>query len=166
MGKRGDLSEFQKGMIIGFRAKGGSISETAQFVNCSRAAVVKVYGEWINGTLVNKRRGNCGAPRAIDVKGERRLRGCVREDEHATVEQLTARMNQGATRRVSKTTVQRTLLRMGLRSSRVLTAPLLTKLHPQKKLQYRTWIASHRTQEIPNHPPAEAEEEPGSSDPK
>ncbi|KAM4695174.1 proline-rich nuclear receptor coactivator 1 isoform 2-T2 [Discoglossus pictus] len=36
-------------LIIGFRAKGGSISETVQFVKCSCAAVVKVSYDWING---------------------------------------------------------------------------------------------------------------------
>ena len=99
MQKRSDLSDVQKGMIIGFRAKGGSISETANFVNCSRAAVVKVYRAWKNGTIQNQRRGKCGAPRAIDGRGERRLRRCVRANRRATVEQLTAQMNQGATNR-------------------------------------------------------------------
>ncbi|GFU16428.1 transposable element Tcb1 transposase [Trichonephila clavipes] len=70
MQKRSDLSDVQKGMIIGFRAKGGSISETAEFVNCSRATVVKVYRAWQNGTVQNQRRGKCGAPRAIDDRGE------------------------------------------------------------------------------------------------
>lgn len=64
-------------MIIGFPAKGGSISETANFVNCSRAAVGKVYRALQNDTIQNQRRGNCGAPRAIDDRVERRLRRCV-----------------------------------------------------------------------------------------
>ncbi|GFY20127.1 transposable element Tcb1 transposase [Trichonephila clavipes] len=79
-------------MIIGFRAKGGSISETAEFVNCSHAAVVKVYHAWQNGNVQNQGRGKCGAPRAIDDRGERRLRRCVREDRRATVLQLTTKM--------------------------------------------------------------------------
>ncbi|GFY33665.1 uncharacterized protein TNCV_4593771 [Trichonephila clavipes] len=54
MQKRSDLSDVPKGRIIGFRAKGGSISETAEFVNCSRAAVVKVYRAWQNGTVQNQ----------------------------------------------------------------------------------------------------------------
>ncbi|GBM61576.1 hypothetical protein AVEN_96170-1 [Araneus ventricosus] len=115
MQKRSDLSDVQKGMIIGFRAKGGSISETANFVNCSRAAVLKVYRAWQYGTIQNQRRGTSGAPRAIDDRDERRLRRCVRANRRATVEQLTAQMNQGATKSVSSTTVQRTLLRMSLR---------------------------------------------------
>ncbi|GBM98618.1 hypothetical protein AVEN_242620-1 [Araneus ventricosus] len=123
MQKRSDLSDVQKGMIIGFRAKGGSISETANFVNCSRAAVVKVYHAWQYGTIQNQRRGTCDAPRAIDDRGERRLRRCVRANRCTTVEQLTAQMNQGATKSVSSTTVQRTLLCMGLRSRRLVNAP-------------------------------------------
>ncbi|GFV37121.1 transposable element Tcb1 transposase [Trichonephila clavipes] len=68
MQKRSDLSDVQKGMIISFRAKGGSISETAEFVNCAHAAVVKVYRAWQNGTVQNQGRGKCGAPRAIDER--------------------------------------------------------------------------------------------------
>ncbi|GBN00226.1 hypothetical protein AVEN_38742-1 [Araneus ventricosus] len=104
MQKRSDLSDVQKGMIIGFRAKGGSISETANFVNCSCAAMVKVYRAWQYDTIKNQRRGTCGAPRATDGRGERRLRRCVRANRRATVEQLTAHMNQGATKSVSSTT--------------------------------------------------------------
>ncbi|GBL57127.1 hypothetical protein AVEN_187229-1 [Araneus ventricosus] len=103
MQKRSDLSDVQKVMIIGFRAKGGSILEMANFVNCSRAAVVKVYCAWQYGTIQNQRRGTCGAPWAIDDRGERRLRRCIRANRRATVEQLTAQMNQGATKSVSST---------------------------------------------------------------
>ncbi|GFT47358.1 uncharacterized protein TNCV_3749311 [Trichonephila clavipes] len=70
MQKRSDLSDVPKSMIMGFRSKGGSISETAEFVNCSCAAVVKVYRAWQNGTVQNQRRGKCGAPLAIDDRGE------------------------------------------------------------------------------------------------
>ena len=129
MQKRGDLSDIQKGMIIGFRAKGGSISETAEFVNCSPAVVVKVYRAQQKGTVQNQRRGKCGAPRVIDDRGERRLRRCVRANRRATVEQLTTQMNQETTNSVSQTTVQRTLLRLGLRSRRLVRVPMLTDVH-------------------------------------
>ncbi|GBN83878.1 hypothetical protein AVEN_267935-1 [Araneus ventricosus] len=94
MQKRSDLSDVQKGMIISFQAKGGSISEMANFMNCSRAAVVKVYHAWQYGIIQNQRRGTCGAPRAINDRGERRLQRCVLANRRATVEQLTAHMNQ------------------------------------------------------------------------
>src|SRR5580765_7506239 len=97
MQKRSDFSDVQKGMIIGFRAKGESISETAEFVNCSRAVVVKVYRAWQNETVQNQRRGKCGAPRVIDDRVERRLRRCDRANRRATVEQLNTQMKQGNT---------------------------------------------------------------------
>ncbi|KAJ8896048.1 hypothetical protein PR048_001389 [Dryococelus australis] len=98
--------------------QGGQHFETVTFVNCSRASVVKVCREWTNGTIGNNHSGNCGVPHADGVRGERRLRRCAKADRLATVEQLTVQMNQEASRQVSTTTVQRTLLRMGLRRRR------------------------------------------------
>lgn len=48
--------------------KGGNISETADFVNCSRADMVKVHRACQNGTIENKRRGNYGGSRVIDER--------------------------------------------------------------------------------------------------
>ncbi|GBO15056.1 hypothetical protein AVEN_233657-1 [Araneus ventricosus] len=84
-------------------------------------------------TIQNQRRGTCGAPRAIDDGDERRLWRCVRANRRATVEQLTAQMNQGATKSVSSTKVQRTLLRMGLRSRHLVNAPTLTAVHRRRR---------------------------------
>ncbi|KAJ8870727.1 hypothetical protein PR048_029752 [Dryococelus australis] len=52
-----------------------------------------VFREWTNGIIGNNQRGNCGAPRAIDVTGERRLQRCVKANRQATVEQLTVQWN-------------------------------------------------------------------------
>ncbi|XP_063803796.1 vomeronasal type-2 receptor 26-like [Pseudophryne corroboree] len=82
-------------MIISFQAKGGSISKTVQFVNCSHAAVVKVYRDWTNGTIVNNQWGSCGAPCATDVRGECWLQRWMKADLHDTVEQLTVKENLG-----------------------------------------------------------------------
>ncbi|GFW88355.1 transposable element Tcb1 transposase [Trichonephila clavipes] len=47
---------------------------------------------------------------------------------------------------VSQTTVQRTLLRLGLRSRRLVHVPMLTAVHRQQKLefarQYRKWTST------------------------
>ncbi|ROL49972.1 hypothetical protein DPX16_6380 [Anabarilius grahami] len=71
MGKRKDLSEFDKGEIVMARQLGQSISETAALVGCSRSAVVNIYQKWSKeGTVVNQRQGH-GRPRLIDARGER-----------------------------------------------------------------------------------------------
>jgi len=73
MGKRKDLSEFDKGQIVMARQLGQSISKTAALVGCSWSSVVSIYQKWSKeGTVVNRRQGN-GWPRLIDACGERRL---------------------------------------------------------------------------------------------
>ncbi len=42
MGKRKDLSEFDKGQIVMARRLGQSISKTAALVGCSQSAVVSI----------------------------------------------------------------------------------------------------------------------------
>ncbi|KAK3535585.1 hypothetical protein QTP70_017121 [Hemibagrus guttatus] len=53
MGKRKDLSEFDKGQIVLARQLDQSISKTAALVGCSRSAVVSIYQKWSKeGTVV------------------------------------------------------------------------------------------------------------------
>lgn len=123
MGKTRDLSYLEKSMIIGYRA----ISKTTDFIECSRTAIVKIYRDWTKRIVTTTRRANCGAPHAIDIRGERRLRRFVTTNQHATVNELTMQKNRGVLRKISTMTVQRTLLRIGLRSRRLVKAPMLTK---------------------------------------
>lgn len=51
MGKLCQLSDLERGLIISYRARGSTISETVEFVQCSCAAVVKVYHEWMKWTI-------------------------------------------------------------------------------------------------------------------
>lgn len=143
MQKWSNLSDIQKGMIVGFRAKAGSISEMANFVNCSHATMVKVYHAWQNDTIKNQQHGKCGIPRDID-DSKRWLQRCLWANEHTTVEQLTAEMNQKATNRASSMTVQWTLLCIGLCS--LVNAHMLTPVHFQERLefafQYRYWMST------------------------
>ncbi|KAI1887120.1 hypothetical protein AGOR_G00202860 [Albula goreensis] len=118
MGKRKDLSDFDKGQIVMARRLGQSISKTAALVGCSRSAVVSTYQKWYKeGKAVNRRQGH-GRPRLIDARGERRLARVVRSNRRATVAQIAKKVNAGSDRKVSEHTVHRSLLRMGLRSRR------------------------------------------------
>ncbi|ROL54811.1 hypothetical protein DPX16_23263 [Anabarilius grahami] len=59
MGKREDLSEFDKSQIVMARRLGQSISKTAALVGCSRSAVVSIYQKCSKeGTVVNRRQGH------------------------------------------------------------------------------------------------------------
>lgn len=97
---------------------------------------MKVYHEWRIGIDSTTRRANCGDPLTTDPRGERRLRRLVRTDRYPTANQLDAWMNSGAIRRVSNTTVKRTLLHTGLRSRHLMTTPMLTAEHRKQRRRF------------------------------
>ncbi|KAF7644124.1 hypothetical protein LDENG_00227380 [Lucifuga dentata] len=45
MGKKGDLSDFERGMVVGGRRVGLSIAETADLLGFSHATISRVYRE-------------------------------------------------------------------------------------------------------------------------
>ncbi len=47
MGKKGDLSDFECGTVIGARRAGLSISRTADLLGFSRTTIYSVYREWL-----------------------------------------------------------------------------------------------------------------------
>ncbi|GFT21845.1 transposase domain containing protein [Trichonephila clavipes] len=83
-----------------------------------------------DGETLSRRHG-VGRPHAVKEKGRWRRSRMVKQNRSQTVAQLTAQYNAGSSRIVSKHTVQRTLLDMGLRSKCPTRVPLLTKYHHQ-----------------------------------
>ncbi|ROL54964.1 hypothetical protein DPX16_1836 [Anabarilius grahami] len=123
MGKRKDLSVFDKDQIVTARRLGQSIPKTAALVGCSRSAVVSIYQKCFKeGTVVNRRQGH-GRTRLIESRGERRLARVVRSNRRAPVAQIAQEVNAGSDRKVSEYTVHLSLLRMGLDRVPMLTRP-------------------------------------------
>ncbi|ROL43997.1 hypothetical protein DPX16_10281 [Anabarilius grahami] len=95
MGKRKDLSEFDKGQVVMARQLGQSISKTVALVGCSQSAVVRIYQKWSKeGIVVNRRQGH-GQPRLTDARGETSYR-------RATLAQTAQEVNAGSDRKVSE----------------------------------------------------------------
>lgn len=140
MGRRKDLSLFDKDQIVMARRLGRSISETARLVGCSRAAVVRIYQQWSEEGQIQNRRQGVGRPRLIDDKGQQKLWQLVETNERATVAQITEHFNMGDGVNVSQYTVHRTLLCMGLRSRSPVRMPILGPTN-RKRLQ---WAREHQ----------------------
>ncbi len=69
MGKKGDLSDFECGMLVGARRAGLSISKTADLLGFSRTIISRVCREWSEKEKISSERQLCGR-KCLDVRGE------------------------------------------------------------------------------------------------
>ncbi len=70
MGKKGDLSDFERGMVVGARRAGLSISKTADLLGFPRTSISSVYREWSEKEKISSERQLCGRKYLVDVRGE------------------------------------------------------------------------------------------------
>ncbi len=60
MGKKEDLSDFERGMVVGARRAGLSISKTADLLGFSRTTISRVYRERSEKEKISSERQLCG----------------------------------------------------------------------------------------------------------
>ncbi len=131
MGKKGDLSDFERGMVVGARRDGLSISKT-DISKVSHTTISRVYREW----KISSKRKFHGRKCPIDVRGQRRMGRLVRDDRKATVTQITTRYNQGLLNTISERTTCRALTQMGYSSRRPQRVPLLSDKNRKRRIQF------------------------------
>ncbi len=135
MGKKGDLSDFERGIVVGARRAGLSISKTADLLRFSHTTISRIYREWSEKEKISSERQLCGRKCLVDVRGQRKMGRLVRDDRKATVTQITTRYNQGMQNTISEHTTRQTLKQMSYSSRRPHRVPLLSAKNRKRRLQ-------------------------------
>ncbi len=136
MGKKGDLSDFERGMVVGPRRAGLIISKTADLLGFSRTTISRVYREWYEKEKISSELQLCGQKCLVVVRGQRRMGRLVRDERKATVTQITTRYNQVMQNTISERTTRRTLKQMCYSNRRPHRVPLLSAKNRKRSLQF------------------------------
>ncbi len=136
MEKKEDLSDFERGMVVGARRAGLSISKTADLMGFSHKTISRVYREWSEKEKISSERQLWGRKYLVDVRDQGRMGRLVRDDRNTTVTQITTRYNQGMQNTISERTTHRTLKQTGYSSRTPHRVSLLSAKNRKQRLQF------------------------------
>ncbi|GFU41347.1 transposable element Tcb1 transposase [Trichonephila clavipes] len=104
-----DLSEFEKGMIVGMRCTGCSVTETAIYLGRARSTVSAVMTAYKKCGNVTSGKHNSGRKRKLTDRDKRVLTRIVARKRKQSLSQITSEVNSHLRNPISARTGQKEL---------------------------------------------------------
>jgi transposase len=93
IGKKGDLSDFERGQIVCARLDGASLTKIATLLGVPKATVSKVMSAYTNHGKTTPAKRNSGRNSALTERDRRTLRRTGSKNHRTTASQVTGQQN-------------------------------------------------------------------------
>ncbi len=134
MGKKGNVSDFECGMVVSTDGLVWIFKKLLIYWDFHAQTISRVYRELSEKEKISSERQLCGRKCPVDVRGQRRMGRLVRDDRKATIIQIITRYNQGMQDTISERTT--CAEQMGYSSRRTHQVPLLSAKNRKRRLQF------------------------------
>lgn len=137
-----ELTEFERGQIVGARMVGASVTKVSEMFGVSRGTVSKITTAYMRGGKTKSDKHQRGRKNVLDDRDKRTLRRIVVRNKKTTAAKVTAELNATLTNPVSTKTVRRELHKQGISGRAAIPKPLITDRNAKIR---REWCHVHKT---------------------
>ncbi|MCJ8739737.1 hypothetical protein PDJAM_G00050590 [Pangasius djambal] len=140
MGRSQELSEFQRGTVIGCHLCNKSSRKISSLLNIPQSTVSFIITKWKSlGTTATQPRS--GRPRKLTERGQRMLKRIVQRGRRLSSQSIATEIQTSCDLQISPSTVRRELHGMGFHGRAAASKPHITKLiqlHKPKQSEHLT----------------------------
>lgn len=135
MGRSQELSEFQRGTVIGCHLCNKSSREISSLLNIPQSTVSSIITKWKRlGTTATQPRS--GRPRKVTERGQRMLKRIVQRGRRLSAQSIATELQTSCDLQISPSTVRRELHGMGFHGRAAAAKPHITKCNAKRRMQW------------------------------